>query len=540
MALDRGINLPAHSVVIKGTDVYNPEQGRSTDLSILDVQQIFGRAGRPQFDTLGEATLITSMDAFGRYMNVLVRQVPMESNFGKQLADHLNAEIVSGTVATVQEAISWLKYTYLYTRMQHNPMAYGIKLTDRDADPTLQGPCHDLIHQAAKLLQEAQMIRYMDGNLSVADKGRVAAHFYIQAETIETFNDLLRMDYTTDADLCRVICHANEFRNLRVRQEEMDELERLVGSACPLPIKGAGLDDQGRGLITDCADKAFVLLQAFISRAKLNGFTLITDRNYLSSNASRVARAVFEICLKQRNALQALKMLRIAKSVDHEFWWFQTPLRHFGNELGENVYVAIEQKTNQTDPFDSLLSLLEMQPKEVEIFCKWNRQKGARGGEKIQRLIRTIPNVHLDCKAKPITSQTMLFNITVTPAFEWNPRWHGGALSFWLWVENGDRILHDESILLTKRTFPTALVLDVNLPLFDDHPSHYTVRVVSDSWVGMEVTLPVSLDHVGAVQDVSITTPLLDLTPLPVAALKNPRLEKMFRFSSFNPVCCTH
>lgn len=43
-----GVNLPAHSVVIKGTDVYNPVKGKNVDLSILDVQQIFGRAGRPQ------------------------------------------------------------------------------------------------------------------------------------------------------------------------------------------------------------------------------------------------------------------------------------------------------------------------------------------------------------------------------------------------------------------------------------------------------------------------------------------------------------
>ena len=37
-----GINLPAHTVIIKGTDVYMPEKGKTVDLSILDVQQIFG------------------------------------------------------------------------------------------------------------------------------------------------------------------------------------------------------------------------------------------------------------------------------------------------------------------------------------------------------------------------------------------------------------------------------------------------------------------------------------------------------------------
>ena len=58
-----GNNLPAHTVVIKGTDIYMPEKGTIVDLSILVMQQIFGRAGRPQIDTLGDATLITSHDS---------------------------------------------------------------------------------------------------------------------------------------------------------------------------------------------------------------------------------------------------------------------------------------------------------------------------------------------------------------------------------------------------------------------------------------------------------------------------------------------
>ena len=36
-----------------GTELYDPERGGFVDLSILDVLQIFGRAGRPQYDTTG-------------------------------------------------------------------------------------------------------------------------------------------------------------------------------------------------------------------------------------------------------------------------------------------------------------------------------------------------------------------------------------------------------------------------------------------------------------------------------------------------------
>jgi pre-mRNA-splicing helicase BRR2 len=39
-----GVNLPAHAVIIKGTQVYNPEKGRWTELSPLDVMQVSAAA----------------------------------------------------------------------------------------------------------------------------------------------------------------------------------------------------------------------------------------------------------------------------------------------------------------------------------------------------------------------------------------------------------------------------------------------------------------------------------------------------------------
>ena len=51
-----GVNLPAHTVIIKGTDVYNANKGGFMDLGILDVMQIFGRAGRPQYGAVCRAS----------------------------------------------------------------------------------------------------------------------------------------------------------------------------------------------------------------------------------------------------------------------------------------------------------------------------------------------------------------------------------------------------------------------------------------------------------------------------------------------------
>ena len=76
-----GVNLPAHGVIIKGTEIYNAKQGGFVDVGILDVLQIFGRAGRPQFDTSGHGTIITTHDKLSHYLSLLTNQFPIESNF---------------------------------------------------------------------------------------------------------------------------------------------------------------------------------------------------------------------------------------------------------------------------------------------------------------------------------------------------------------------------------------------------------------------------------------------------------------------------
>ena len=71
-----GVNLPAHTVIIKGTQLYNAEKGAFVDLGVLDVMQIFGRAGRPQFDTSGEGIIITQHAKLAHYLAMLTRERP--------------------------------------------------------------------------------------------------------------------------------------------------------------------------------------------------------------------------------------------------------------------------------------------------------------------------------------------------------------------------------------------------------------------------------------------------------------------------------
>jgi replicative superfamily II helicase len=65
----------AHLVIIKGTQVYDSSKGSFVDLSVLDVFQVFGRAGRPGFETSGRGYICTTGDKLQHYLDAVTSQV---------------------------------------------------------------------------------------------------------------------------------------------------------------------------------------------------------------------------------------------------------------------------------------------------------------------------------------------------------------------------------------------------------------------------------------------------------------------------------
>ena len=142
------------------------------------------------------------------------------------------------------------------------------------------------------------------------------------------------------------------------------------------------------------------------------------------------------MCMKENKGATALKLLRIAKSLDNQFWWFQSPLRHFDSELKSSIQ-SIEAKIlgNSVGNYavlDSTLSLLEMTPEEVGQLCKSKKIIG----KNVQGFIRSLPILKVACRVVPVTSHILRFHVRIDPDFKWQGRWHGGALSFWVWVED--------------------------------------------------------------------------------------------------------
>jgi activating signal cointegrator complex subunit 3 len=126
-----GVNLPAHLVVVKGTEYYDGKTKRYEDMAVTDVLQMMGRAGRPQYDDSAVAVILVQDTKKDFYKKFLYEPFPVESKLPGVLHDHVSAEIAAGTIASRQDAVEYLTWTYFFHRLAQNPSYYGLDGTEQ-------------------------------------------------------------------------------------------------------------------------------------------------------------------------------------------------------------------------------------------------------------------------------------------------------------------------------------------------------------------------------------------------------------------------
>ncbi|KAI8357996.1 Sec63-domain-containing protein [Mortierella sp. GBAus27b] len=514
-----GVNLPAHTVIIKGTQVYSPEKGRWAELSPQDVLQMLGRAGRPQFDEYGEGIIITAHSELQYYLSLLNQQLPIESQFVSKLADNLNAEIVLGTIKNRDEAVQWLGYTYLYVRMLRNPSLYSISPDDLEDDPYLQKKRVDIVHSAATILDKCNMVKYdkRTGKFQSTELGRIASHYYVSHNSMATYNQHLK-PMMSHIELFRVFSLSDEFKYIPVREEEKAELQKWLEQV-PVPIKES---------IEEPTAKINVLLQSYISQLKLEGFALLNDMVYVTQSSGRILRAIFEICLRRGWAQLTRKALDLCKMVEKRQWVSMTPLRQF-KAIRPELIKKIERKEFEWVRYFDLssqeLGELVGSPKD---------------GKLLERYVHEFPKMDLQSHVQPLTRSVLKVELTITPDFRWDEKVHGTAEAFWILVEDvdGEMILHQESFILKQQYAEEEHAMSFTVPLFDPLPPNYFVSIISDRWLHSETRFPISFKHLILPEKYPPHTELLDLQPLPVTALRNREFEEIFSQSvtKFNPI----
>lgn len=516
-----GVNLPAAAVIIKGTQLYSAQEGKFVDLGILDVLQIFGRAGRPQFQATGIGFICTTLDQLPHYLTAVTQQQPIESKFSRKLVDNLNAEISLGTVTSIPEAVQWMGYSYLFVRMQRNPLTYGIDWSEIRDDPQLVQRRRQLVINAARILQRSQMIIFNENTeeLKAKDVGRIASQYYILHTSIEIFNTMLQ-PRASEADVLKMISMSGEFDNIQSRDSEANELLRLRDETAQCQVAG--------GIDTSHA-KTNILLQSYISRSRIEDPTLVSDSAYVAQNAARICRALFMIALNRRWGHQCLVLLSLCKSIEKQIWPFMHPFHQF--DLPQPILRNLDEKSTVS----SIESLRDMESVEIGQLVHNHGM-----GKTISSLLDNFPTLSVEAEIAPLNRDVLRIHLFLTPEFRWNDRHNGTSEAYWIWVENSEtsEVYHHEYFILSRKKLYDNHELNFTIPLTDPLPTQIYVRAISDRWLGAETVAPISFQHLIRPDTESVYTDLLDLQPLPVAALKNPILEEIYqqRFAFFNPM----
>ncbi len=175
--LGMGVNLPAHTVVVRDTTRYDAEYG-SVRMSVNVVTQLSGRAGRPKYDKMGRALLIAKSkdDLRGLYERYIDGELePVESKLGVEsvLRTHL-LSFIATKFLTSKEAISdFMSGTF-----------YGYQYSDM----------HDLNRIIGRVLKELQEWNFVEnyGSMYRATKiGERVSELYIDPMSAKWMIDSL-------------------------------------------------------------------------------------------------------------------------------------------------------------------------------------------------------------------------------------------------------------------------------------------------------------------------------------------------------------
>lgn len=510
-----GVNLPAHTVVIKGTETYSPEKGAWVQLSPQDILQMLGRAGRPRYDKSGEGVIITSQDEIQYYLAILNQQLPIESQLMGKLVDSINAEIVLGSIKCREDAVTWLGYTYLYVRMLKSPALYHVG-PEYSNDDVLYWKRVDLVHSALTILNGNSLIVYNPetGAIKSTELGRIASYYYINYNTINMYNQKLK-PWLSEVDLLKIFSGSGEFRFIPVRQEEKLEISKLI-ERCPYPVKGTP---------TDPLVKVNLLLQAYISRLTLDGYALMADMIYITQSAGRLLRAIHEIVLLKNWSSLTKNTLNLCIMVERRMWLTNSPFRQFSTPVSQEIIRATESSHL---PW---VSYFHLSPSELAEAINFRGHS-----QEAYNLLKKFPRVSLSYYAQPITSTLLRVQLDVFPEWEWDVANNGNTERFLLLVEDceGEKILYSEQIAITRAHARRDHFVEFTVPLEDTIPPNYYITVISEKWLHSESRVPLVLYDKKLPKKFPAFTELLDLQRIPVSDLKREEFINMFDFSYFN------
>ncbi|KAF2643541.1 P-loop containing nucleoside triphosphate hydrolase protein [Massarina eburnea CBS 473.64] len=308
-----GVNLPCHMVIIKNTMRY--ENNVLQEYSDIEIMQMLGRAGRPQFENSAVAVIMTRQTKVHKYEKMVTGEEVLESTLHLNLVDHLNAEIVLGTIRDFQSARKWFASTFLYVRLKQNPTHY--KLDGARSGQSVDEQLDDICFRDITLLRECELAEGEDF-FRCTEFGHIMARYYIHFDSMRVFMGL--QPKASISEILSAIAQASEFHNIRFRQGEKALYKLINKSPCtrfPIPVDLALPAHKVSLLIQSILGAMDIPWDGELSKHKIQ---YNTEANVAFRALSRLIRCIIDCQIHRRDSISINNALILERSVAARVW----------------------------------------------------------------------------------------------------------------------------------------------------------------------------------------------------------------------------
>ncbi len=219
--LAAGVNLPARRVVIASILRYDSDYGGSVPISVLEYKQLCGRAGRPKYDTAGEAIIVSESGMAAEdlyYHYVLGSPEPIRSQLSsdRALRFHLLSTIATQPGMKKPEILELFANT-LFAR-QYRKATVEFK-----------------VQSALDYLEQEDLIKSKNDRYIATEFGKRTSLLYIDPVTAVEFKNGLEKVGNTNSKhtlgfLHLITTSLDFYPKLSLRKKDYDEVSILLQS----------------------------------------------------------------------------------------------------------------------------------------------------------------------------------------------------------------------------------------------------------------------------------------------------------------------
>ncbi len=217
--LAAGVNTPSRRVLVRDWQRYDGTAGGMAPLSVLEVHQMFGRAGRPGLDPYGEAVLLANShdeldELFERY--VWADPEPVRSKLAAEPAmrTHLLATVASGFADSRDSVLEFLEATL-----------YAEQTDDR-------GRLRRVVDATLQYLRTNDFVTEEEGRLRATPLGHTVSRLYLDpmsaAEIIDGLRDADGAGEVSAMGLYHLVARTPDMYELYLRSGDEEQYTMLA------------------------------------------------------------------------------------------------------------------------------------------------------------------------------------------------------------------------------------------------------------------------------------------------------------------------